>query len=83
MGQAALNLRTRRFVAMVGVVAFLAAYVWGVIAVGERLPQHPLVHLLFYGIAGLAWGAPLIPMLRWAEGGKAQPVSRSRKPGAR
>lgn len=77
------GLRTRRFVAMLGVVAFLAAYVWGVIALGERLPDHPLIDLLFYGLAGLAWGVPIIPLLRWAEGGKGQPVNRSRNAGGR
>ena len=64
-----MGLRTRRFIATVGTVAFLAFYVWAVIAIGERLPDSQLVDLLFYGVAGLAWGVPLIPLLRWAEGG--------------
>ncbi len=64
------GLRTRRFVAMLGVLVFLAVYVWAVVAVGERLPDHPLIALLFYGVAGIAWGVPIIPLLRWAEGGR-------------
>lgn len=65
------SLRLRRFVAMIGVLAFLAAYVWAVVAIGERLPDNALVQLLFYGVAGLAWGVPILPLLRWAEGGRS------------
>lgn len=62
------RLRLRRAIASVGVLVFLAAYVWAVIAIGARLPDHPMAHLLFYGIAGIAWGVPLFPLLSWAEG---------------
>jgi hypothetical protein len=60
--------RARRAVAMVGIVVFLTIYIWAAISLGALLPDHPLVHLLFYGIAGTAWGIPLLPLLSWAEG---------------
>jgi hypothetical protein len=59
--------RTRRFVAAVGAIAFLAFYVWAVVAIGDRLPASMWIDLVFYGIAGIAWGIPLIPWLSWAE----------------
>lgn len=59
--------RARRAVAAVGVLVFLTFYIWAVISIGAHLPDHPLVHLLFYGISGLAWGVPLLPLLSWAE----------------
>lgn len=65
--------RTRRFVAAVGTLAFLALYVWAVIAVGDRLPDSMWIDLIFYGVAGTAWGVPLIPLLRWAERDGNQP----------
>ena len=68
MNAKAPNLRLRRAIASLGVLVFLAAYVWAVIAIGARLPDHPLIDLLFYGIAGTAWGLPLLPLLSWAEG---------------
>jgi len=68
MNAKAPNLRLRRAIASLGVLVFLAAYVWAVIAIGARLPDHPLIDLLFYGIAGTAWGVPLLPLLSWAEG---------------
>lgn len=65
-----MGLRTRRFVAAVGALAFLAFYVWAVISIGDLLPESQVLDLLFYGVAGIAWGVPLIPLLSWAEGGK-------------
>jgi len=65
-----MGLRTRRFIAAIGTLAFLAFYVWAVVAIGDRLPESMWIDLIFYGIAGLAWGLPLLPLHSWAEGGK-------------
>lgn len=62
--------RTRRLIAAIGALAFLVVYIWAVIAIGERLPDSMWIDLAFYGVAGIAWGVPLIPLLSWAEGGK-------------
>ncbi len=62
-----MHVRAKRAVAALGMLAFLAFYVWAVIGIGTRLPDHPMVHLLFYGIAGIAWGIPLLPLMSWAE----------------
>lgn len=65
-----MGLRTRRLIAAIGALAFLAFYVWAVIAIRESLPESMWIDLVFYGIAGIAWGVPLIPLLSWAEGGR-------------
>jgi len=65
-----MRLRTRRFIAAIGALAFLAFYIWAVIDLRERLPESMWIDLVFYGIAGIAWGVPLIPLLSWAEGGR-------------
>lgn len=62
--------RTRRFVAAVAMLFFLAAWVWAAIWIGDRLPQTWWIGLIFYGIAGTGWGLPLIPLLKWAERGR-------------
>ncbi len=59
--------RTRRFIAAVAMLAFLAGWIWAAIWIGGRLPQTWWVGLIFYGVAGTAWGVPLIPLLKWAE----------------
>lgn len=59
--------RARRFVAAIGVVVFLTVYVWGVITLGAYVPDSWWAQLLYYGVAGLAWGVPILPLLSWAE----------------
>ncbi|MFC5390226.1 DUF2842 domain-containing protein [Brevundimonas bullata] len=59
--------RTRRFVATVGVVLFLTFWVWGAVSINDRLPDIWWLDLIFFAVAGIGWGIPLIPMLRWAE----------------
>jgi len=61
--------RLRRFIAAVGVLAFLAFYVWAAVAIGDRLPKQPLVQLLYFAIVGTAWGVPLYPLFKWSEKG--------------
>ncbi|WP_426035638.1 DUF2842 domain-containing protein [Brevundimonas sp. DC300-4] len=63
-----MGLRARRAIASVGILAFLVLYVWGVIAIGAHVPDHPVASLLFYGLAGTLWGVPLLPLMSWAEG---------------
>ena len=64
--------RSRRLIATVATVAFLMFYVWAVIAIGDRLPKSPLIDMTFFAIAGIAWGVPLFPLFKWAEGGKSK-----------
>ncbi|MNE85266.1 hypothetical protein D3C80_1822480 [compost metagenome] len=59
--------RTRRFVATVGVLLFLTFWVWGAVSINDRLPDIWWLDLIFFAVAGIGWGIPLIPMLRWAE----------------
>ena len=59
--------RTRRFVATVGVLLFLTFWVWGAVSINDRLPDIWWLDLIFFAVAGIGWGVPLIPLLRWAE----------------
>lgn len=61
--------RARRFVAAIGVLAFLALWVWGLIALRGMLPASQWIDFLFFGVGATAWGLPLIPLLKWAERG--------------
>lgn len=51
-------------------MVFLIFYVWAVVAIGDRLPDSPWIDMAFFAIAGIAWGVPLFPLFKWAEGGK-------------
>jgi hypothetical protein len=61
--------RTRRFVAMLGVIVFLIVWIWGAIAIRGLLPPSQLIDLVVFAVAGIGWGVPLYPLFRWAEGG--------------
>ena len=61
--------RTRRFVAMLGVLAFLVVWIWGAIALRDALPAGQLIDLVVFAIAGIGWGVPLYPLFKWAERG--------------
>ncbi|WP_411288172.1 DUF2842 domain-containing protein, partial [Phenylobacterium sp.] len=52
-------MRLRKFLGLIAILVFLAAYVVLVIAVGEYVPAHWAASLAYYGIAGTAWGLPL------------------------
>ena len=63
------NPRARRALASLGVVAFLAFYVWAVLEVHALLPKSFWTDLIYYPIAGLAWGVPVLGLITWAEKG--------------
>ena len=59
--------RARRFVATVAVVSFLIFWIWGAVTLHALLPKAWWIDLMFFAVAGIGWGVPLIPLLRWAE----------------
>ena len=63
--------RSRKAIASLGVLIFLAVYIWGVIALGAFVPGAWWAQVLYFAVAGLAWGVPVLPLIAWAEkGGK-------------
>ncbi len=59
--------RARRFIATIGVLLFLTFWVWGAVSINDVLPNIWWLDLIFFAVAGIGWGVPLIPLLRWAE----------------
>jgi hypothetical protein len=59
--------RVRKLVGTFAILAFMAAYIWAAIAIAERLPADTTVQLIFFIVAGLAWGLPLFPLVSWAQ----------------
>jgi hypothetical protein len=63
--------RTRRAIAGLGILVFLAVYTVVAVTVGELLPNVAWLRLAYFCVVGIAWGLPLLPLLSWAErGGK-------------
>lgn len=61
--------RLRRFIAALGMLGFLAFWIWGAVSLHALLPKAWWIDLIFFTVAGIGWGLPLIPLLRWAERG--------------
>ncbi|HWU80091.1 MAG TPA: DUF2842 domain-containing protein [Caulobacter sp.] len=57
--------RLRKLIGSIGILVFLAAYVWAFTSLYDRLPQNRFVHLVYFVVFGLGWGLPLIPLLSW------------------
>ncbi len=61
--------RIRKLIGLFGVLGFLAAYIAVAVVIADHLPRHWAVQLVFFAIAGVAWGVPLIPFFRWMNRG--------------
>jgi len=61
--------RARKAIATFGVLAFLAFYVWLVVTLAAFIPAVWWAQVPFFAIAGLAWGVPVLPLIKWAEKG--------------
>lgn len=61
--------RLRKLVGLPLILLILVAWIWLAVTVGERLPQHWAMLMIFYGVAGIGWGVPVIPLMRWMNGG--------------
>ena len=62
--------RLRKAIGGVAMLAFLAAYIWAMATLGQKVPDQWLARLAFYLVAGTAWGAPLIPLIAWMNRGR-------------
>lgn len=62
-----LPLPVRRIIACVAILAFLILYVMAVIAVGELIKENKALSLIFYSLAGILWGVPILPIISWSE----------------
>ena len=66
----AMSARLRKLIGMVGILAFLVAYVALVATLGDRLPKHWWVQVIYFGLAGVLWGVPLFPLISWMNRGR-------------
>jgi len=65
-----MSARLRKLIGMVGILIFLGAYVVGVATLGDHIPKLWWVEVLYYGLAGVVWGVPLFPLIRWMNAGE-------------
>lgn len=67
--------RLRKFIGGIGILVFLAAWIWAFTSLYDHLPANRAVVLIYFVVAGLGWGLPLMPLMSWM--GKAdKPIGR-------
>jgi len=66
--------RLKKFIGIFVMVAFVAFYALVVAAIAPRILSgaSKITELVFFGIAGLAWAIPLMPLIKWMERKKAE-----------
>jgi len=62
--------RLRSFVGSVLILIFLAGYVWAATAIADRLPDDMRIKLVFFAVAGVGWGLPILPLMTWMNRGR-------------
>jgi hypothetical protein len=65
-----MKMRARKALGGVGILAFLAVYAAAAVTLAGRLPDNKAVQMIYFVAAGVAWGLPLIPVIKWMEGGR-------------
>lgn len=71
-----MNPRVRKLIGMIGILAFLFAYVVAALAIADRLPENAFVQLAYFVIVGTVWFVPMIPLVVWMNWGR-WPIKRS------
>ncbi len=65
-----MNARVRKAIGSLAILVFLCVYAFAVSTIGDHIPRTWWVQLIYYVVAGTAWGAPIIPLITWMNRGK-------------
>jgi len=66
--------RSRKFVGAVAIIAFVVVYALAAMALSQARPVQSapgLLQALIYAVLGMGWVLPVMPLIKWMEGGKA------------
>ena len=65
--------RLRKLVGTAGMVGFVLVYALLAMALAQSRPVQDasgLLQGLFYAVIGIAWVLPIMPLIKWMEGGR-------------
>jgi hypothetical protein len=65
-----MSARLRKFIGLLGILAFVTAYAVIASKIADHLPNNIAIQAVFYLVVGLAWGFPLFPLIRWMNSGR-------------
>jgi hypothetical protein len=65
-----MSARLRKLVGLAAMMAFLLFYVGAVAQIAGHVPQHGPWQLIFFVLAGVLWGVPILPLISWMSRGR-------------
>ena len=65
-----MNARVRKLIGLVGILAFLLLYMGVVARVSEHIPAGGPWQFVFFALAGVLWGVPILPLISWMNRGR-------------
>lgn len=60
-------IRLKKIIGALFIFVFLIFWIVTAVSLSGFIPENKLAELAFYAIAGLGWGIPLLPLLKWME----------------
>jgi hypothetical protein len=64
-----MNSRMRKFIGLLGILVFLLLYMGLVARLAQYVPDHGPLQFVFYALAGVCWGIPILPLISWMNRG--------------
>jgi hypothetical protein len=64
-----MSMRLRKLVGLVGILAFILLYMGVVVRLSNYVPDHGPLQFVFYALAGVCWGVPILPLISWMNRG--------------
>jgi hypothetical protein len=52
------------------ILIFMAVYIVAATHVADRLPDNDAIKMVFFAVAGLLWGIPILPVIWWMNRGR-------------
>ncbi|WP_374570233.1 DUF2842 domain-containing protein [Phenylobacterium sp.] len=65
-----MSARVRKLIGMVAILAFLFFYVAAAITLADKVPEQPVLKLVYFVLVGTCWFVPMIPLVKWMNRGR-------------
>ena len=65
-----MSARVRKLVGLAAILAFLLFYIGLVANLARFVPEHGPWQLIFFVLAGVLWGVPILPLISWMNRGR-------------
>ena len=62
--------RVRKLVGLAAILAFLVFYMGLIANLARYVPEHGPWQLVFFVLAGVLWGVPILPLISWMSRGR-------------